>query len=151
MDHELREFPIGQGEILREGADGFILAIGATVQPALEAAKRLEKDNLFIGVANMRFVKPVDVDLVRGLIAKGVRNFITVEDNVLAGGFGSAVREDLALEECKILSLGIRDRYIPHGAQSILRDLAGISAEKITARAAEFFKSQPAARSAEMV
>ena len=133
MDKEFKLIPIGKGEILKENpADqAFVLAIGSMVYPALEAAQALEKEGLRVGVANMRFVKPIDKDLLKSLIQRGIRKFITVEENLLAGGFGSAVMETLEGEQVQITRIGIDDHFTEHGTQPILRDIEGLSPEKI--------------------
>lgn len=130
MDKDLKLIPIGQGEILRQGAGDelSILAIGSMVYPALEAAKLLEKEGLRAGVVNMRFVRPLDKNLLKALMQKGIRKFVTVEENVLAGGFGSAVMEAMEGEEISIHRIGIDDHFVEHGTQPILREKEGLSA-----------------------
>ena len=91
----LSKVPIGKAEVLREGQDLLILALGASVYPALEAAKELEKQGFSATVVNARFVKPLDEPLILSLAAQHGR-VLTVEENVVAGGFGSAVLELLA-------------------------------------------------------
>ncbi|MDP2663328.1 MAG: transketolase C-terminal domain-containing protein, partial [Dehalococcoidia bacterium] len=90
LDTELHTLPIGKGEILREGADVAILAIGATVAPALEAARELASNGIDATVVNARFAKPLDAGLITDL-ARRVGRLVTVEDNTLSGGFGSRV------------------------------------------------------------
>lgn len=133
MDKEFKSIPIGKGEVLREstGSDLTILAIGSTVYPALDAARILERDGVHVGVVNMRFVKPIDKDLLKKLMAQGTRRFLTVEENVLAGGFGSAVMEALEGESVAIHRIGIDDHFVEHGTQPILREKEGLTAEKI--------------------
>ncbi len=144
MDKEFKQIPIGQGEILKESAqdETFILALGSTVYSSLDAAKLLEKEGLSVGVANMRFVKPIDKALLKGLIAKGVRRFVTVEENMLAGGFGSAVMETLEGENCAVHRIGIDDHFTEHGTQDILRDLEGLTAPKIADKVKSILKKQ---------
>jgi 1-deoxy-D-xylulose-5-phosphate synthase len=136
IDKELKLIPIGQGEILRQntGDQAVILAIGSTVYPSLDAAEILQKEGYFIGVVNMRFVKPIDKNLLKSFIVQGIRKFITVEENVLAGGFGSAVMEAMEGQEISITRIGIDDHFTEHGTQPILRDKEGLSAEKIADR-----------------
>ena len=133
MDKEFKLIPIGHGEMVKEEKHDVaaILAIGNMFYPALEASKILDKEKIHVGVANMRFVKPIDKDLLLRLVEKGVRKFITVEENVLAGGFGSAVMEALEGEDVSIRRIGIEDHYTEHGTQDILRDKEGLTAEKI--------------------
>lgn len=140
MDKDLKVLPIGQAESLKESdADQLtILAIGNMVYPALDAARILEAEGVSVGVVNMRFVKPLDKALLKSLIAKGRRKFVTVEENMLAGGFGSAVMEALEGEEVSIHRIGIDDHFTEHGTQPILRDKEGLTAEKIAAKVKTF-------------
>ena len=145
MDKEFKLIPIGQAELLKDSNELAILAIGSTVYPAMDAAKMLEKEGINAGVVNMRFVKPIDKALLKRLISQGVRRFVTVEENILAGGFGSAVMEALEGEEGVVIRrIGIEDCYVEHGTQPILRDKYGLSAEKIADRVKKLFS--PVAR-----
>jgi 1-deoxy-D-xylulose-5-phosphate synthase len=129
----LSKVPIGKAEVVREGQDVLILAVGASVYPALEAAKELEKQGFSATVVNARFIKPLDEALILNLAAQHGR-VLTVEENVVAGGFGSAVLELLAdrdLFGVTVKRLGIPDVFMEHGTQDILRkkyelDAAGI-------------------------
>ncbi len=87
-----RPLEIGKGEVLREGEDVLILSIGSTVYPSLHAAERLEKAGIHATVINSRFLKPLDEELLCQW-AKRTGRVLTVEENVLQGGFGSAVLE----------------------------------------------------------
>jgi 1-deoxy-D-xylulose-5-phosphate synthase len=128
----LRKVPIGQAEVLREGEDLLILALGASVYPALAAAEKLESHGFSATVVNARFVKPLDENLILTLAAKHGR-VLTVEENVLAGGFGSAVLELLADQglAVSVKRLGIPDIFMEHGAPAILRQKYGLDAEGI--------------------
>ncbi len=130
-----RELPIGKGALLKDGSDVTILAIGNRVHPALEAAQILEDKGISCAVANMRFVKPLDLELLRERAAKTPR-LVTVEDNVLTGGFGSAVLEALPAGRTEVLRLGLPDDFVPHGAPHLLYDAMGLSAAKIAERVA---------------
>lgn len=128
MDSEIRTLPIGKGDLLREGKDLAILAIGNRVLPALEAAEELEKEGIKAAVVNCRFVKPLDRDLIMQLVSRTNR-LITVEENALQGGFGTAVLELLAEEGCtgiQIVRLGISDEFVEHGSQQVQRSSCGI-------------------------
>jgi 1-deoxy-D-xylulose-5-phosphate synthase len=141
----LSQVPIGKGEVLREGEDLLILALGASVHPALEAAKELEKQGFSTTVVNARFVKPLDEHLILTLAAKHGR-VLTVEENVLAGGFGSAVLELLAdrnLFGITVKRLGIPDVFVEHGTQDILRKKYGLDAHGIL-KGALILLEQPA-------
>ncbi|MEJ5300915.1 MAG: 1-deoxy-D-xylulose-5-phosphate synthase [Thermodesulforhabdaceae bacterium] len=138
MDEEYRTLEIGKGELLREGSDMVLFAIGATVYPALKAAEMIEEKGISAAVINARFVKPLDVDLLMEW-AKKTGVVVTVEENALQGGFGSAVLEmfeEQGFFPARIKRLGLPDRFIPHGSQAQLRRLVGIDAESI-AQAAE--------------
>lgn len=144
MDKDLKQIPIGQAETLQENSkdEAVILAIGSTVYPALEAAKSLQKEGVSVGVVNMRFVRPLDTDLLKGFIKKGVKKFVTVEENVLAGGFGSAVMEALEGEDVVIRRIGIGDHFVEHGTQPILREKEGLTAPKIAEKTKQFISNR---------
>jgi len=134
MDRELRRIEIGKADLLRPGKDVAILGIGHTVLPALEAAQDLAPLGIDAAVVNARFVKPLDKDLLRDVLTR-VPNIITVEDHVIAGGFGAAILEFLAEEgisNVRVRRLGVPDRFIPHGTQDELRKLCGFDREAIT-------------------
>jgi len=142
MDAEVQELEIGRGELLLDGSDLCIVAIGSTVYPALEAAEALGRKGFSVGVVNARFVKPLDADLITS-VAKKTGRLVTVEENALQGGFGSAVLEllyDSGMQHMKIKRLGIPDRYIEQGSQAQLRKDVGIDAEGIAAAAEGFLK-----------
>lgn len=123
------QFTIGQAEILREGEDIVLLAIGNMVGPALEAAQELKTMDIDATVVNARFVKPLDESLIYSL-AQRIKRIITVEDNSLAGGFGSAVLEFLqraGLHDVTVRCLGIPDLFVEHGSQQELRERYGLS------------------------
>ena len=143
LDSELRTLEIGRGELLAEGGDLCIIAIGSTVQPALQAAETLKGKGISAGVINARFVKPLDSELII-TAARTAGRIVTVEENALQGGFGSAVLEllfDSGLQDVKVKRLGIPDRYIEQGSQAQLRKDLGIDAEGIAAAAEAFLKS----------
>ena len=119
--------PLGKAELRREGRRVAILAFGSMLKPALEAAAALDAT-----VANMRFVKPLDVDLLRQL-AESHELLVTVEEHAVMGGAGGAVCEALAALgiERKVLLLGLPDRFIDHGDTSTLLASVGLDAEGI--------------------
>ena len=123
---------IGRGEKLRDGESGTIFALGTTVEAALEAAKILSTEGLSLAVVDPRFLKPLDKDLLIGE-AQRTGFLITVEENVLAGGFGSAVLELLGETgpAPQVLRLGLPDAFIEQGSQEELRRLYGIDANGI--------------------
>jgi 1-deoxy-D-xylulose-5-phosphate synthase len=133
LEEEIRELPIGKAELLEAGKDLLILAIGSTVKPALEAAQHLRDQGVSPAVVNARFVKPLDRELILTL-GQETRRVVTVEENALQGGFGSAVLELLAeegLSGIRLKRLGIPDRFIEHGNPEVLRQLFGITADGI--------------------
>jgi len=135
LERDIQELPIGSGERLSAGKDVAIIAIGTTVYPALEAATLLEKDGIMVTVVNARFVKPLDRELILSVVREcGV--VVTVEENALQGGFGSAVLELLSDERLtgfKVKRIGIPDRFIEHGTQAELRNMLGLDATGIAA------------------
>ncbi len=135
MDAEPKAIPVGKGVRLKDGNDVTLLAIGNRVHPALEAAQILEDKGYSVGVVNMRFVKPMDVELLKECAAKTPR-LVTIEDNVIQGGFGSAVLEALTPGRAEVLRLGIPDSFVEHGAPHLLYDSIGLSAPKIAERVA---------------
>jgi len=127
---EMTAIPIGKGEIVRRGERVAILVFGTLLIPALDAAKRLNAT-----VANMRFVKPLDEDLVKQL-AKSHDLIVTLEENVVAGGAGSGVNELFAASDPqqnrpRLLNLGIPDRFLDHGSQSEVLADCGLDPEGI--------------------
>lgn len=134
MDSQMRPLEIGKAELLREGRDVMIAAIGQTVIPAFRAAEDLAALGIDAAVVNARFVKPLDKELLRQFVGR-IPNLITVEDHALAGGFGSAVLEFLAdegLGDIRVRRLGVPDRFIPHGTQDELRKICGFDKDSIT-------------------
>jgi len=108
MDEKFKEIPVGKSELLKEGKD-LLLAFGSMVNPALKAAKKLEKDGISLAVVNARFAKPLDEEMILRFARKG-RVIMTAEEGVTAGGFGSAVRELLDREkkfDVRFKSIGI--------------------------------------------
>jgi 1-deoxy-D-xylulose-5-phosphate synthase len=133
LDKDMKTLEIGKAEILRQGGDVVIAAIGHTVLPALKAAEELAPLGIDASVVNARFVKPLDKNLFRDLLTR-VPRLITVEDHVVTGGFGSALIEFLADEGftgVEVKRLGVPDRFIPHGTQDELRKMCGFDKDAI--------------------
>ncbi|MFL5816688.1 MAG: 1-deoxy-D-xylulose-5-phosphate synthase, partial [Conexibacter sp.] len=128
---------IGAGEILRAGEGGGValLGYGSGVGKALAAADLLREHGIEATVADARFAKPIDAGLVAQLMAEH-ELLVTVEEGVLAGGFGSAVWETLsdAGLPSRILRVGLPDRYVTHGAPALLHEEVGFTGEQIAAR-----------------
>ena len=133
LDEQIITLPIGRGELISEGSDLAIVAVGSTVHPSLAAAERLKAEGFSVGVLNARFVKPLDADLICKAAA-GTGKLLTVEENVLHGGFGSAVLELFAargITGVKVKCLGIQDEFVEQGTQAELRRAHGIDEEAI--------------------
>ena len=133
LDKDMKTLEIGKAEILRQGGDVVIAAIGHTVLPALKAAEELAPLGIDASVVNARFVKPLDKNLFRDLLTR-VPRLITVEDHVVTGGFGSGLIEFLADEGftgVEVKRLGVPDRFIPHGTQDELRKMCGFDKDAI--------------------
>lgn len=127
-EQTMEALPIGKGKIARKGETVAILAFGSMVQPAMEAAASLN-----CTVADMRFVKPLDAELIRDL-ARRHELLVTVEENVIAGGAGSAVNEFLLSEDFRmpLLNLGLPDAFIEHGKPAQMLSDVGLDAEGIS-------------------
>jgi 1-deoxy-D-xylulose-5-phosphate synthase len=141
LDQTLTPLPVGKAELLREGSDGALLALGSMVVPALEAASMLEEQHgIRLTVVNARFVKPLDAALILELAGK-CSVLITLEENALQGGFGTAVLELLEEHELsgiRVLRLGYPDSYIPQGEQHELRAMLGLDPAGIAASLRSF-------------
>jgi 1-deoxy-D-xylulose-5-phosphate synthase len=143
---ELTPLALGKGELLREGEDVLILGIGSTVMPSLRAAEKLEDVGIRAAVINARFLKPLDGDLI-GHWAARTGKVVTVEENVLQGGFGSAVLEllqEMGLWGIRVKRLGIPDCFVEHGPQPLLRAKYGIDEEGILKGAKEMVEERGA-------
>jgi 1-deoxy-D-xylulose-5-phosphate synthase len=141
LDEAPLALPVGRGEILFDppGATVAIIAIGNCCHPALAAAATLEAEGLAVRVINARFVKPLDAELLCGTARRFAR-IVTVEENALMGGFGSAVLELFAAQGITgvaVRRLGIPDDFAPHATQKELRRLYGIDAQGIAAAVRE--------------
>jgi 1-deoxy-D-xylulose-5-phosphate synthase len=133
---EIRAIEIGTGELLREGSRVAIVGYGTGVQKGLEAADLLAEHGLSVTVADARFAKPIDVELMTRLAADH-ELLVTVEEGVLAGGFGSAVWEELndaGVDLPKIVRVGMPDRYVTHGKPALLHREVGFTGKAIAER-----------------
>ena len=131
--------PQGKWEIIRDGIDVILLAVGSMVPVAQQAAARLAKQHgVDATVINARFIKPVDGPLLEQL-ALGKAPIITVEEGMLAGGFGSAIREYLSAKgySVPVVSLGIKDNFIEHATRDELLELVQLTPVKVAERALE--------------
>ncbi|BAS28419.1 1-deoxy-D-xylulose-5-phosphate synthase [Limnochorda pilosa] len=141
FEREPRILEVGRSELLRPGTDVAIIALGAMVGPALEAAGALEAEGIQAAVLNARFVKPLDEGRILDL-ARRTGRLVTVEEGVRMGGFGSAVLELLSDRQvaARVVRLGVEDRFVEHGGQESLRAQQGLSAEGIADAARRLVK-----------
>ena len=130
---KFRRLAIGKAQILREGKDVAILALGSMVFPAEGACRNLARKKVSPILVNPRFVKPLDEDLIVAL-ASGTRKILTVEEGVLKGGFGSAVLEllqDRGVNDCRVKRLGLPEKFLEQGKREELLSIYGLSREGI--------------------
>ncbi|MFL5661649.1 MAG: 1-deoxy-D-xylulose-5-phosphate synthase [Ktedonobacteraceae bacterium] len=140
MDAELQKLEIGKAELLSpatlelaEQQDCAILAYGSTVAQAEQAAKELAAEDISVAVVNARWAKPLDEEMITRL-AQGTRRLVTIEDHVVAGGFGSAVLELLeshGIHNIDVRLIGCPNKPVEHGAPSILKELYGITSSHL--------------------
>jgi 1-deoxy-D-xylulose-5-phosphate synthase len=139
LEEKLKELPIGKGNIIKTGSDLAIIAIGSAVVPSLEAAWILNKKGIDCAIVNARFAKPLDSDLILETVSK-TKRLVTVEENALAGGFGSAVLSLLSsIAGVRALRIGIPDEFVEHGPQELLRANYSLNADGIAQRILSFF------------
>jgi len=139
----LRTIPLGKAEVLKPGSVLTVIAIGTMVGPAMEAVEKLNREGIRAGLINARFAKPLDEEAI--LKAASFGALLTVEENALQGGFGSAVLE--LLEErgvsVPVRRLGVPDEFIEHGTQEELRSRIGLNSAGIEAAARSLVKDRP--------
>lgn len=141
LDATLRQLPLGQGEILRQGRDVSLIALGSMVAPSLEAANLLASKGIEAEVVDARYAKPLDSSLISEVASKTGR-VVTVEEGVLTGGFGSAVLrviEDSGKKGIRVRCLGLPDVFVEHGSQEELRSKYGLDAPGIVREVSHFF------------
>jgi 1-deoxy-D-xylulose-5-phosphate synthase len=134
--HTPKTFQIGSWEMLQEGAEVAILAVGSMVQEALLASERLALRGIRATLVNARFIKPVDETMIRQLRASHSL-LVTVEENTLVGGFGAGVVEFLeesGSEKDPFLRVALPDHFVTHGSREQLLDLVGLSAEHLESK-----------------
>ena len=148
MDAAPTALPIGKGELLMDGTDVAILAIGVSVWQAVQAAERLSKEGVSTAVVNARFAKPLDRELITD-VARRVRHVVTVEEGCKLGGFGSAVLETLSeagVNDVTTKLLGLPDWFVEQGPQDLLRERYGLTSEGIYQSVKELIGQVPASR-----
>ncbi|MCG6880782.1 MAG: 1-deoxy-D-xylulose-5-phosphate synthase [Deltaproteobacteria bacterium] len=136
MDDAFQSLPMGEIEILKEGKDLQVLALGSMVYPSLEAARILEGEGISAGVLNCRFAKPMDRKIADIAAASG--RLLVVEENVRMGGLGSGVLElfnDMGVRDILIKRMGLPDLFVEQGPAGLLRKNLGLDAEGITKEA----------------
>jgi 1-deoxy-D-xylulose-5-phosphate synthase len=144
LDQELKCLPIGQSEVLREGDDGILFALGTMVYPALDVAVKLADEGIYLTVINARFVKPLDSELLIRLL-QHTNKLVTLEENVCQGGFGTAVLECLeeqGVHGVHVLRIGYPDIFIEQGEQHELRSLYGLDSNGIAASVRAFLRRE---------
>ncbi len=138
----IQSLPVGKGELLTDGTDILIIAIGTSVNQAVPTAQTLLDEGYNPAVINARFIKPLDEELITRMASKcGL--VLTVEEGVLAGGFGSAVMELFErrnVTDVTLKRIGIEDMFVQHGAQSAKRKEHGLDTESVTRTAREFLR-----------
>jgi len=127
---------LGKAEVLKEGKDFAIIALGSMVMPSFEAIELLKKDGLSGALINARFVKPLDINLFKDISAK-VKFIFSAEEAILEGGFGSAVQEVI---ERPIIRMGIPCEFITHGKRDVLLEKYGLTKQGIALRIKELVK-----------
>jgi len=144
LDPEFKRLEIGKAEILREGSDIAILALGSLVYPCLEAANRLAALGIHATVINARFMKPLDEELICCLAAEK-QFLVTAEEGTDAGGFGAQVGALLHDRKvpASILRIAVPDRIIPHGAPNLLHAKYGLDADGIVEKIKSFANEFP--------
>ena len=133
LDVDPAPVPLGRGKVLTDGDDAVILAIGGCVSEALDAHAQLKAQGVSATVVDARFVKPLDTTLLIDLVRR-IPRLVTVEENVLQGGFGSAVLEalsDAGIRHVAVRRIGIPDTFVEHGALPLLRSKYGLDAAAI--------------------
>ena len=145
LSDTLNVLPIGKAEVLREGSDVSLWAIGTMVESAMKLAEKLAEQGINAGVVNMRFAKPIDKELLLAHAEK-YKNIVTLEEGCLRGGVGSAVLEALnearLLATCKVLNFGIPDEFILHGDKQRLFQDIGLDVETMAGKVIAFVKGE---------
>ena len=134
--------PIGRAEVLKEGPDVVLMAVGASVMEAIGAHEVLDAQGIQATVVDCRFIKPLDVALALDL-ARRIPRIVTIEENVRQGGFGSAVLEalnDAGLNSVAVERIGLPDAFVEHGRQPLLRSKYGLDAASIARTALRFLQ-----------
>ncbi|MFC2058367.1 1-deoxy-D-xylulose-5-phosphate synthase [Chloroflexota bacterium] len=141
VDTELRKIPLGKGELLKQGKDVVVIALGSTVKAALEAAELLANEGIECAVVNARFAKPLDSDLILEMAEK-TKRVLVVEESAPSGGLGSAVLRLLSeagIAGVQAECIALPDEFIAHGPQEVFRALSDLDPAGITRRVKSAF------------
>ncbi len=132
---------LGEAEVLREGRQLAIIALGSMVYPSIEAAQILSQEGLDVGVVNARFVKPLDTEVIKKLTSQ-IKRLLIVEEGTALGGFGAAVLEFIEsenLSDIHVKILGLPDKFVEHGARNLLLARYGLNASGIAEAARKLY------------
>ena len=134
LDETLEILPVGKAEILQQGSQVTLLALGSMVEVAGQVAELLQQTmGIAATIVNARFIKPLDEELIVSCLEQS-QVVVTMEEHVLAGGFGSAILElanHCGMDSSKLLRIGIGDDFVPHGKTELLKQLSGLDAAHI--------------------
>lgn len=144
-DSSFEKIKLGKSQVIKEGKDIALIALGTMVTPAFEAAGDLAKDNIDAMVVNSRFIKPLDEDLLKN-IASRFKTIVTLEEGIIDGGFGVSVLEKINQfsedkETPKVLNLGLATDFVTHGTREELLKKSGLDKESIVEKTRAFIKS----------
>lgn len=138
-----KKIALGESEILREGNDAAVIALGTMVYPALEAAEELSQDGIQLTVVNARFVNPLDENSLINL-SKNIKNFITIEEGSLEGGFGESLTTKLnsidKKQDFKIINLGLPREFVTHGKRKLLLEKYGLDKDSLAKTIKKFLE-----------
>ncbi|WP_196594603.1 1-deoxy-D-xylulose-5-phosphate synthase [Pectinatus sottacetonis] len=142
LNNPIASLAIGKGELIKADGENLIIAVGSMVYPAVAAARILATDKINCSVLNARFIKPLDENLIESAV-KNKKHIITIEENALAGGFGSAILEFLAIKSIpfnNVTCMGIPDKFIPQGSRSELLSDNNLTAAGIASTIKNLYK-----------
>ncbi len=131
--------PINGSHTVREGADVEIWSVGTMLETALTAAEQLREKGIDAGVVNARIIKPLDINELKKSASR-TKLIVTLEDNVLSGGFGQETAAQLVNEDVKIINMGWPDSFVEHGSNPQLYKKFGLDAESITERICDYIE-----------
>jgi 1-deoxy-D-xylulose-5-phosphate synthase len=136
LDKFPRILQMGKGVVLRRGLDICLLGIGSQVETCVRAADLLSEKNISTTVVDMRFLKPLDIDIVKEILSN-IKKFITIEENSIIGGFGETIKALLCNSGAIVECIGLPDKFVEHGSIKILREKYGLTSENIVKKSLE--------------